>query len=111
MNSQGNVRGEALVANGDASRGEDLKFFSAEGPCRIGPNDRLSITDVMISQKAGSTYELIEGKGGTGRRIAVGTGTVHLSFALPYECATGCSLTYVGSDSGLNVCMVHGFVT
>lgn len=78
-------------------------------------NDKLRITDVFISQEKDSGYALVEGSDSPGLRLVKGRllemGSVNLRFETPYVCQPQSTLKYFGHDNGLNVCLVHGFIT
>lgn len=102
---------------GDLSEMKDEVFaMAAQEGLRIvelDMNDELHITDIFLSQEKDSEY--IVGEDVPGKRIIKGRllemGSVNLRFVTPFVCSPNGVLKYFGHDNGLNVCIIHGYIT
>ena len=78
-------------------------------------DDILFITDVFLSQEKDSEYVVVEDTDAPGQRLIKGRllemGSVNLRFETPFVCRPGKAIKYFGHDTGLNVCVIHGYIT
>lgn len=81
----------------------------------LDADDTLNITDVFVSQEKDSEYAVVEGEDAPGRRVAKGrlleVGSINLRFDTPFIGCAQNTLKYFGHDNGLNVCLIHGYIT
>lgn len=79
----------------------------------LDANDELNVTDVSVSQEKDSQYAVVVDEDAPGKRLAKGrlleTGSISQQFRTPF--VSRCPLKYFGHTEGLNICLIHGYIT
>ncbi len=102
---------------GDDRAGDTFSIAGQESLREVvlGPSDTLHITDVFLSQEKKSRYAVVVNDDTPGRRLTKGhlpeSGSVNMRFETPFVCEVDGVLRYFGHDNGLNVCLIHGYIT
>ena len=79
----------------------------------LDANDELNVTDVFVSQEKDSQYAVVVDEDVPGKRLVKGrlleTGSISRQLKTPF--VSRGVLKYFGHDIGLNVCLIHGYIT
>lgn len=79
----------------------------------LDDNDELNVTDIFVSQEKDSQYAVVVDEDVPGKRLAKGrlleTGSISRQLKTPF--VSRGVLKYFGHDVGLNVCLIHGYIT
>lgn len=79
----------------------------------LDANDELNVTDVFVSQEKDSEYAVVVDEDVPGKRLAKGglleTGYINRQLKTPF--VSRGVLKYFGHDSGLNICLINGYIT
>lgn len=79
------VRGEVRVDAGDASAGVAIALYDSEGTAvTLGNNDRLSVTEVVMTTDTAGVVTLAYGDGAAGKRLLEGTVAANGGVAMGY---------------------------
>jgi hypothetical protein len=110
------VHAERIV-DGNSSALAVLKLFVSGTATEraLGADEYFHITDVYIQLQAGGAFALVADAATDGltvrRGVAAANGDVQANLHVPYVCPKGVVPKFSGAASGLNVCIVEGFIT
>lgn len=100
----------------DGQRTNDTFSIDAQESLReitLDVNDELNVTDVFISQEKDSQYAVVVDDDVSGKRLAKGRlleiGSMNRQLKTPF--VSRGVLKYFGHSEGLNVCLIHGYIT
>lgn len=110
------IHGE-IITDGDASGGVSVVLYEDGSTTArtLADTEFLVVTDIQISTEVGGLVSLVADSKAAGRYLVHMTldakGGVVQRLSEPYACPRGTGLKFFGIATGLDVCLIQGFIT